>query len=90
MKIKFHQAFRHDCSDWSDPNDESKYAEFQATKPHQFRAGDEVDVPDDAAQYFIAGGVAAVPGEDPIERDPLRPVFVQPRDVVHKTSAENP
>lgn len=72
--VKIHTTFRHDCSGF--PN-EPQYDQFKVTKPYQFRAGDEVTIPDDAADYFTRAGWAAAEGEEPVKPDPTKPVLVQ-------------
>lgn len=71
--VTIHSNFRHDCSDWPE-----EFAEFQATKPHAFRAGDVVTVPDDAADYFCRAGWAAREGEEVVKPPQGVPVLVQP------------
>lgn len=77
MLVQIHETFRHDCTDFPD---EEKYEQFRVTRPYQFRKGDEADVPDDVADYFIRAGWAATDGDEPVKPDKSKPVFVQPHN----------
>lgn len=69
-KVKIHTTFKHDCSDWPEGFDAHG----------RFVKGEEVNVPDDMADYFIRAGWAARPGEEPIKPDTTKPIFVQPHN----------
>lgn len=72
---KFGKVIKHNCSDFPD---DPKYGPFKASTPYLFRDGDEVDLPDDVADYFIRAGWAAKDGEEPIKPDNSKPVLVKP------------
>lgn len=81
MLVKIHapdskhgKVIKHDCRGFPD---EPKYAQFKASHPYLFRDGDEVDLPDDVADYFMRAGWAAKDGEQPVKPDPGKTVFVQ-------------
>lgn len=83
-KVQIHSDFRHDCTGWAEEYGD-EYASFEVSVPHPFRSGDEVDVPEPMADYFIRTGWAALPGEQPIKPKSNKPVFVQPDSVRHTT-----
>jgi len=72
---KLGKVIKHDCSDFPD---DPKFALFRASTPYIFRDGDEVDLPDDIADYFLRAGWAAKDGEQPVKPDPSKPVTVVP------------
>lgn len=81
MKVVFACDFKHtnpiECPLWKDQLEEFPP---HATAPF-FVEGKEYDLPEDLADYFIRGGVAAKPGEEVVKPDPGKPVFVQPQNV---------
>lgn len=70
-KIKIHTTFNHNSGD-----DEFNWDGFD--DHGRFVAGEEVDVPEGAADYFNRAGWASDPGEDPVQPDPSKPVLVNP------------
>lgn len=77
MKVQIHIEFVHDCSDFPEGFD----------RPNRFVAGEEHDVPNDIADYFIRAGWASKPGEEPLKVDFSKPVLVQPDNADHKSSS---
>lgn len=80
------KVIQHDCSDFPD---DPKYGKFKLTRPHVFRDGDVVDLPDDVADYFCRAGWAAKVGADPVSPPAGRPVFVQPDNIRLSVQSQN-
>lgn len=81
------KVLKHDCHVCPLVPPGPQFDWLRLTRPYLFRDGDEVDLPEGLADYFIAAGWAAEPGKEIVRPAVNQPILVTPFSSTHRTTS---